>query len=263
MSSIAVENVSFAYPEGEGPVFRDLNVSLPAGVVSLIGQNGTGKSTFLLLAGGSAVPDSGSVRIAGVDTRELRDERERQRYVSFIFQNMEFETEEAIGDLLRFVYDDGFHQEKEESFLTELVSVFELQKCLSRRTQQISKGELQRTILAFSLLYGSRLLLMDEPIFALEPYQKERAMVFLTDYARRNEMSIYYSVHELDISQKYSDYLMLFYKDQPAGNQPLLGPAAEVFDPQLIEEAYEIPMDMLKKRESIFREAMRNTAGNL
>ena len=48
-----------------------------------------------------------------------------------------------------------------------------LEKCLSRKTMEVSKGELQRTILAFSLLYGSRILIMDEPIFALEAYQKE------------------------------------------------------------------------------------------
>ena len=194
-------------------VFKDLSLELPTGIISLIGQNGTGKSTFLLLASGAAVPDEGTVTIDGIDTRELQNESERQRHTSFIFQNMEFETEETIGDLLPFVYANGFHAEKTQGFTDELVRVFELEGCLTKRTQEVSKGELQRTIIAFSLLYGSRTLLMDEPIFALEPYQKERAMDFLTNYARVNDVSIYYSVHELDLSQKYSDYLIVFYKD--------------------------------------------------
>jgi ABC-type cobalamin/Fe3+-siderophores transport system ATPase subunit len=105
------------------------------------------------------------------------------------------------------------------------------------------------------------MLLMDEPIFALEAYQKERAMEFLTDYARTNGLSIYYSVHELDISEKHSDYLMVFYKDQPGGGVPKIGTTRDLFQRDLIEQAYEVPFMMLKNREALFREAMKQTRG--
>ncbi len=259
MSEIVFEQVSFAYPEGERPVFRDLSITVPAGVGSLIGQNGTGKSTFLLLAGGSVVPDEGRVLIDGVDTRQLRDERERQRYVSFIFQNMEFDTEQPIGDLLSFVYEGGFHKERSPSFVGELVEVFELRAVLSRRTQEVSKGELQRTILAFCLLYGSRILLMDEPVFAMEPHQKERAMAYLGKTARAAGLSLYYSVHELDISEKYSDWLIVFDRS----GRPQLGPTRELFRRDVIEAAYESPLSTLKQKEALYREVMRQTKGML
>lgn len=253
MNRIVFENVYFTYEDMDQPILKDLSVELPDGVVSLIGQNGTGKSTFLLLASGAAVPESGRVLIDGVDTRELRDERERQRYVSLIFQNMEFETQEPIGELLGYVYQNGFHLEKDPKFLEELITVFELRKFLDKRTQEVSKGELQRTILAFSLLYGSRILVMDEPIFAMEPPQKTRAMKFLMDYARENQLAVYYSAHELDITQKFSDYLMIFYKD---GRTPRIGATAELDQRDIIEEAYEVPLTMLKTKEAFFREAL-------
>ena len=259
MREIVFEGVTYSYPEGP-PVFRDLSVTLPNGVGSLVGQNGTGKSTFLLLAGGSLVPDAGRVLVDGVDTRELRDERARQRYVSFIFQNMEFETEGTIGELLRFVYDGGFHEERTGAFVDELVEVFELRPVLARRTQEVSKGELQRTILAFCLLYGSRILLMDEPIFALEPHQKERAMSYLRDCARDKGLSLYYSVHELDISQAYSDWLLVFYRD---GRPPRLGPTRELFRRDIMEEAYESPMALMKQKEALYRDVMKQTRGML
>ncbi len=261
MASVIFDSVSFGYPESDSTVFENLSLELPAGIVSLLGQNGTGKSTFLLLAGGSIVPDEGTVMIDGMDTRELREESERQRYTSFIFQNMEFETEKTIGDLLPYVYENGFHAKKAKGFTDELVKVFELESCLTKRTQEVSKGELQRTILAFSLLYGSRILLMDEPIFALEPYQKEMVMDFLVNYARSNGLSIYYSVHELDLSEKYSDYLMVFYKDHPAGETPRIGVTKELFQHDLIEQAYEAPFVMLKNREALFREHMKQIRG--
>ena len=249
MTGIRFENVSFSYPETERNIFNSLSLSLPKGIVSLIGQNGTGKSTLLLLSGGSVLPSSGRVTIRGIDTVGLRNERTRQKYVSFVFQNMEFETEESIGDLLWQVYENGFHKQKKEDFIAELVKIFELEPVLAKKTQAVSKGELQRTILAFSLLYGSQILLMDEPVFALEDYQKERAMDFVTGYAKEENLSIYYSVHELELSRKYSDYILLFFKD----SAPLLGPTREIFNRKTLEKAYEIPYVFLYKKEALYR----------
>jgi iron complex transport system ATP-binding protein len=246
---IVFQGVSFRYPDGEADIFTGLDLTLPRGIVSLVGQNGTGKSTLLLLASGRLLPTHGKVLIRGRDTRELADETERQKLVSFIYQNMEFDTEESIGQLLAFVHANGIHASGDEDPVANLVDVFELGAVLGRRTQEVSKGELQRTILAFSLLYGSPLIAMDEPIFALESHQKQKAMDYLARHARLEEMSLYYSVHELDISQKYSDYILLFSRE----GAPRLGRTAEIFTRETIEKAYEVPFDMLKKREELYR----------
>jgi len=253
-TEIRLENVSFYYPETEQLVFNDLSIDLPRGIATLVGQNGTGKSTLLLLAAGILLPVEGTVFIRGIDTRNLREEQERQRHVSFIYQNMEFETEESIGDLLEYVHENGFHETKDPDLISELVEVCELEKVLGKRTQEVSKGELQRTIVAFSLLYGSKILMMDEPIFAMEDYQKHRIMKYLAEYASSRDLSLYYSVHELDISEKYSDYLLLFHKN----GRIELGPTGELYNRRNIEEAYEVPYIMLKRKEAIYREALRD-----
>jgi ABC-type cobalamin/Fe3+-siderophores transport system ATPase subunit len=255
-AAIRFEAVSYRWVDEEDgsatPVFDGLDLELPRGIVSLVGQNGTGKSTLLALAAGSILPEAGTVLVLGADTRGLRDEAERQRSVSFVFQNMEFETEEPIGDLLETVHAGGFHAVKRPGFVAELVKAFELAAVLARRTQEVSKGELQRTILAFSLLYGSPLLVMDEPIFALEDRQKERAMEFLCAHARREGIGLYFSLHELDLSRRFSDHLLLFSRGAP----PRLGPTAELFTREVIEQAYEVPFDMLKKREALYRKVL-------
>jgi ABC-type bacteriocin/lantibiotic exporter with double-glycine peptidase domain len=79
---IEYENLTFGYPEDDRNVFEKLSLTLPSGSVSFIGQNGTGKSTLMLLGGGFLLPDEGVVRIEGVDTKQLRDEHERQRNAS-------------------------------------------------------------------------------------------------------------------------------------------------------------------------------------
>ncbi len=253
-NEIRLEKVSFYYPETEQLVFNELSIDLPAGITTLVGQNGTGKSTLLLLAAGVLLPVEGTVHLRGIDTRNLREEQERQRHVSFVYQNMEFETEQSIGDLLQYVLENGFHETKDPGFVAELVEICELRKVLGKKTQEVSKGELQRTIIAFSLLYGSRIIMMDEPIFALEEYQKHRLMKYLVEYARSRDISLFYSVHELDISEKYSDYLLLFHKN----GRIQLGKTEVLYNRKNIEEAYEVPYIMLKRKEAIYREALRD-----
>jgi ABC-type bacteriocin/lantibiotic exporter with double-glycine peptidase domain len=125
MDQIQLDRVTFTYPEADTPVFRDLSLNLPGGITSLVGQNGTGKSTLLLLAGGNIVPQEGRVLIHDVDTRDIRDPAIRQKYVSFIYQNMEFETEEKIEPLLHYVYENGHCEQKNDDFISTLVKVFE------------------------------------------------------------------------------------------------------------------------------------------
>ena len=135
-------------------------------------------------------------------------------------------------------------------------AVFELQRVLTKRTQEVSKGELQRTLLAFCLLYGSRMLMMDEPVFAMEDRQKRSAMGFLYEYARSEGLTLYYSAHELDLSEQYSDQVVLFRPDQ----DPLIGPTAEVHTRDQLERAYEAPYDMLKQREELYRQTLPGVA---
>jgi len=251
-SDVRLSDVSFAYPETRTPIFDNFSLSLPKGLVTLVGQNGTGKSTLLLLASARIHPARGKVEILGRDSSELTDENERNRYVSFIYQNMEFETEEPIGALMEFVYEHGFHATRDPGLINVLSSVLELTGVLNKRTQEVSKGELQRAIIAFSLLYGSRIIMMDEPIFALEERQKLQVMGFLKEYALERSISIYYSVHEFEISRGFSDWVLLFYKDRSVR----LGRTEEMLTRPKIEEAYEIPYGMLYRKEHLYREAL-------
>jgi ABC-type cobalamin/Fe3+-siderophores transport system ATPase subunit len=246
---VSMSDVSFYYPDSQTLVFNRLSLEVPRGVTTLVGQNGTGKSTFLLLAAGLLHPVEGKVRLLGRDTGSLGEEQERQRWVSFIYQNLEFETDEAIGELLEYVHARGFMAGEGEGLIAELVEVCELQRLKGRRLQNLSKGELQRAIIAFSILYGSRVLMMDEPIFALEDHQKRNIMQFLVEYVHAREMSLLYSVHELDLSRRYSDHLLLFRKEGP----PTVGPTEELFSRDNIEDAYQVPLTMLKDRERLFR----------
>lgn len=200
MAFIRFQDVRFAYPPLEGdadrdgnrivpaPVFDHCTAELPGGFVSLVGPNASGKSTFMLLSAGRLLPQQGRIFLAGRDTAALSVE-ERERLASFIYQNMEFETDETVSQLLDFVAANGClagnartvtadlrfeRAEQAEAFKAaetlpaQVEAALELQDVMRRRLNGLSKGELQRVILAFSLLHGSRSIFMDEPLFAME-----------------------------------------------------------------------------------------------
>lgn len=265
-TAVEFNQVSFFYPdeETESPgdparVFTDLTVRVPTGMTALIGENGIGKSTFLLLAGARLMPMSGSVQLFGRDTRDFADapmdpslEESRNMLVSFIYQNMEFEADETTGELLEAVHAMGTLDKQDDAFLQELVDVLELHEARGKRLQELSKGQLQRAIIAFSLLYGSRVVMMDEPVFALEEPQKERVFEYLLAYCRKTETSIMYSAHNLELSKKYSDHALLFRKD----TSPLVGTTSEVCTRDNIEHAYQAPMDTLYRRDNLYRQML-------
>lgn len=249
MNPVEFQNVSFAYETD--PVLAGITLAVPPGVTSLTGPNGAGKSTFLLLASGRLLPSSGRVLLEGQDTAGL-DEVEKNRLCSLVYQNMEFETEEPLGELLDFVQANGYGSRNDRDFQKTVAEALELGELLGRKTQTLSKGEMQRAVMAFSLLYGSRVVVMDEPVFALEDGQKRRALGFLSEYARTAGVSFLYSAHELDLTRDFSDRVLLF----PKGKHPVLGTAAGLLTREILEEAYGVPYALLHQKERLHREVL-------
>lgn len=255
------------------PVFEDFNVDIPGGFISLTGPNGTGKSTFMLLAGGRILPTAGRIDLAGINTRELcgewadkngkpgpgltpEIEHKRNLVCSFLYQNMEFEPQDgdsaSIGSLLEYVYSNGGHCSKNEQYLLNVVQTFEIELLRNRKLDAVSKGEIQRILLAFSALYGSRVLMMDEPIFAMEQYQKERALEFFKDMQLRTGTTVLVSLHELALTRKYADTVLLFYPDHRID----MGSCAEILTKEALEDAYGVPAAMLYDTERLVRNTM-------
>lgn len=268
MSFLKFQDVNFSYPPLEGDVDEDgkqimppvvfdhFSAELPAGFVSLVGPNGSGKSTFMLLAAGRILPVEGCVELFGKDTRTLSQE-ERDERASYIYQNMGLETEDECGALLQFVYKNGLFggagrgiKNPEKDFLEEVKEVFEVESLAQKKFNALSKGELQRMLVAFSILYGSRSVFMDEPFFAMEDKHKHSALQYLKEYSAATCVSIYISMHELDLTRKYADKVMLFYPNHDID----LGTAEEVLTDADLEKAYGVPVAMLKHSEALTRE---------
>lgn len=289
-SLIRFSNVTFAWPDPETgmldvgkdgtlltPVFDMFSADIPSGLISLTGPNGSGKSTFMLLAGARILPQRGSVVLAGRDSRVLtgvwadsagaegpgltpETEHARNLVCSYIYQNMEFDPSDTddrtIGELLEYIYANGGWNSTDSVLLTETVAALELAPIQERKLDSLSKGELQRVLLGFSALYGSKVILMDEPIFALEQRQKERALDFFKNLNRQTGVSVVVSLHELSLTRSFADTVLLFYPDRRID----MGTPEEVLIDSALEESYGVPSALLYDSEKLARKVLLERA---
>ncbi len=272
---IQIKNVTYAWLKPDAPenpeeripddldiIFEDFSVALPAGMISVLGPNGVGKSTFLLLAGARIFPLEGSVSVAGRVSTDFLEafqnqdlEDQRNQLVSFVYQNMEFETEEPFGTILSYMADQADPGRRQ--WLDKAVDSLELSELSKKRPQDMAKGELQRAVIALALYYGSPIIIMDEPVFALEDDRKHRVFAFLRDYAAATGTTIIYSAHDFDLCRDYAQYALLLWKEDGKLHHELGHPQA-VCSPERLELAYRAPMDTLHKKERLYRDMLMN-----
>ncbi|MDA3950644.1 MAG: ABC transporter ATP-binding protein [Spirochaeta sp.] len=284
MTPITFSNVSFTYPEVDepqpapaeprtdepdvpapDPVFTDLSVELPGGCTFLVGPNGIGKSTLMLLAGARLFPENGTVTIGGRNTREFENagfepelEVERNELVSFVYQNMEFETVEPLGEILPLVAENGPNPAAAATVYDELVEVAGLRERLSVRMHELSKGEMQRAILAMSVLYQSPVIMMDEPVFAVEPTQADRLFGWLADRSAADGIDIYASVHDVEMAKAHARHIVLMHTDGTVQ----VGDPEELLARDSLETAFRAPFDTLYQRQNLYRELLRKSLGD-
>lgn len=261
MNFIDFNDVSFSYPVEEGedalpPVFDHFTGSILGAFTSIIGPNGCGKSTFMLLASGRIQPANGKIYLLGQDVNTLAEEK-KNLLASMIYQNMEFESEDKVEQLLSYVYQNGALKAnakgiKGSDLFSEVVDTFELSSVMNHGLTQISKGENQRVLLAFSLLYGSASVFMDEPLFAMEDKQKMSALEYLRAYSMETKTPMFISMHELDLTRMFAEKVLLIHPNRDMS----YGTVEEVMTNDELEKAYGIPASMLKHNESLTREEL-------
>ena len=164
---VAVEGLGFRY--GGEPVLDGLSLELPAGALSVVlGPSGSGKSTLLRLLAGLLRPAAGRVLFDGTDVSGVMPEH---RPVGMVFQSYALFPHLSVRDNIAFGLRNASRRStpaRIEARVAELAALLELEPLLERRPVSLSGGEQQRTALARALAPAPALLLLDEPLSALD-----------------------------------------------------------------------------------------------
>ena len=185
VSFITLENVSYAYtlPDGKAlPALRNVSLRLEAGeFVAIVGANGSGKSTLARHLNGLLLPQQGSVRVAGYDTRDRLQRRAIRRLVGMVFQRPEDQLIAAtVQDDVAFGLENQalppalIRQRVREAL--EWVGLWEARL---RPPLQLSAGQMQRVALAGVLALRPRCIVFDEATAMLDPGGRRRVRALM------------------------------------------------------------------------------------
>ena len=175
----------------------DVTLTAPSGITILFGPSGSGKSTLLRSVAGLVRPDAGSIAIGNrilFDASSGRDLPVRQRRVGYVFQQLALFPHLSVGDNLAYGLQDrpaGVRREQS----CAIAESFRIQHVLSRRPDAISGGERQRAALARSLVTNPDVLLLDEPLSALDHATQSRIIDDLRAWNTSHGIPILYVTH--------------------------------------------------------------------
>src|SRR5947209_11104070 len=181
-------------------------VSLSAGkgaFFSLLGPSGCGKTTTLRLAAGFERPDSGDVLLSGVRINDLRP---YERDVSTVFQNYALFTHLPVRGNIEL----GLKRKRSaaiEEAVRGVIDLVQLAGKESRKPSEISGGEKQRVALARSLVLAPDVLLLDEPLSALDPNLRKQMRAELKAVQRRVGVTFLFVTHDQEEALSLSDQI--------------------------------------------------------
>ncbi|MEV5936884.1 ATP-binding cassette domain-containing protein [Streptomyces sp. NPDC052079] len=188
----------FHRPTERAVALDDVHLRISRGeFVGLLGQNGAGKSTLIKLMTGLLLPDTGTVRVCGLDPYTDRERNARNMGVTF-GQRTQLWWDLPARDsfsILRDVY--GLPDEVWRETLTELDDVLTLSEFWDTPVRFLSLGQRVRCDLAAALLHRPRVLFLDEPTIGLDVMVKDQVRELLSRLAATGDHSVVLTTHDM------------------------------------------------------------------
>lgn len=201
---------------GQGPnlvkALDDVSISIHQGeFVAIIGTSGSGKSTLLNMLGGLDRPTSGSVKVDRFELGKLKDEDltvfRRQR-IGFIFQN--YNLVPILSAYENIVLPMQLDRKRpDERFLEKVVTLLGLEKKLNSMPNQLSGGQQQRVAIARALVARPQVLLLDEPLGALDLKLRKDMQVELKKIQKQTGITFVFVTHDQEEALSMSDTVVV------------------------------------------------------
>jgi molybdate transport system ATP-binding protein len=191
----------------------ELDASFQARVTSLFGPSGAGKTTILDAIAGLRGIASGEIEINGktlVSTKRAIHLSPQARAVGYVPQEGALFPHLSVKKNILFGAGRSFHAEKAQAFtIDHVIGVLEIKSLLERPVTKLSGGEAQRVALARAILSHPQLLLLDEPLAALDIGLKERILPYLVRVRDEFSIPIIYVTHNMSEVLALADWVLM------------------------------------------------------
>ena len=195
----------------QGDFALDVAFAAGGGVTALFGPSGSGKTSVVEMVAGLARPDAGRIVVEGrvlFDSAAGIDLAPEARRLGYVFQEGRLFPHLSVRGNLDFGRRRVPPAERHLGF-DDVVGVLGIESLLDRRPNRLSGGEKQRVAIGRALLASPRILLMDEPLAALDAPRKAELLPFVAGVARRFAIPILYVSHAMDEVLQLADTLVL------------------------------------------------------
>jgi putative spermidine/putrescine transport system ATP-binding protein len=223
-ASVEFVGVSKQYESGAVAIEQlDLFIR-PGEFLTLLGPSGSGKTTALNLLAGFQRPTTGRILIDGIDISAVSPHK---RNIGVVFQHYALFPHMTVRDNVRYpLKQRRVPKEEANRRVDEVLRMVSLEPFADRLPRQLSGGQQQRVAVARAIVFGPRLLLMDEPLGALDRKLRENVQLELKRIHRELGASIIFVTHDQEEALVMSDRIAVFN----AGLIQQVGTAEELYD---------------------------------
>ncbi len=195
--------------DGRTLVVRDLDLQIRKGeFLTLLGPSGSGKTTCLMMLAGFETPTSGAIRIDG---RPMHQVPPRRRGIGMVFQNYALFPHMTVGENLAFPLEvRGLDAERRRDRVRRALELVRLNGFDQRRPRQLSGGQQQRVAIARALVFEPDLVLMDEPLGALDRRLREELQYEIRRIHQDLGVTVLYVTHDQHEAMVLSDRVAVF-----------------------------------------------------
>jgi len=199
----------------------DANFTIPdKGITVVFGPSGSGKTTLLRVIAGLEKSDVGFLKVG--DSIWQSDHNfvpTHKRQIGYVFQDAALFDHLNVEGNLNYVVRRKAKLTKD--FIDSIYTLLDIKPLINRSTIQLSGGEKQRVAIARALLTNPKILLLDEPLSALDLKRKNEILPYLDNLHSQLEIPVLYVTHSQDETSRLADHLMLIEDGKITGKGPI------------------------------------------
>ena len=205
---VVFDRVQKSY-DGVSLVVKDLNLSIGKGeFLTMLGPSGSGKTTCLMMLAGFETATHGEIRL---DRRPINQVPPHKRGIGMVFQNYALFPHMSVGENMAFPLEvRGMGKSEREAKIRRALDMVQMGAFANRRPAQLSGGQQQRIALARALVFDPKLVLMDEPLGALDKQLREHMQFEIKHLHDSLGLTVVYVTHDQGEALTMSDRVAVF-----------------------------------------------------
>ena len=199
--------------DGESLIVKDLNLDIRKGeFLTLLGPSGSGKTTSLMMLAGFETPTAGEILLGG---RSINNVPPHKRDIGMVFQNYALFPHMTVAENLAFPLSvRNLSKTDISERVKRVLGMVQLDAFAQRYPGQLSGGQQQRVALARALVFEPQLVLMDEPLGALDKQLREHMQMEIKHIHQRLGVTVVYVTHDQSEALTMSDRVAVFHQGE-------------------------------------------------